>query len=104
MKLKNLWKKYCQNQTISRKVDTIVKETLSVDKVRDEDRFIEDLGADELDTVEILIDIEYTFKITDDYDDRWDKVYTVGEAKKFVKDILDLPRRGRLNESQKKAV
>src|SRR6185295_20308865 len=70
---------------ITEKVKSIVTEQLGVDaeEVTEEASFIEDLGADSLDTVELVMAFEEEFGIViPDEDD--DKIRTVGEAIKYI--------------------
>ena len=59
----------------------IVAEELSVekDKIRRETTFIQDLGADSLDIVELVMALEEEFDINIP-DDQAEKITTVGEA------------------------
>ena len=52
---------------------------LPIGKVTDDKKFIEDLDADSLDTVEIIILIEDEFNIEID-DDNAEQIITVGDA------------------------
>ena len=70
---------------IGERVKAIVAEHLAVDpaKVVDSASFIDDLGADSLDTVELVMTFEEEFhcQITDD---DAAKILTVGDAIKFL--------------------
>jgi acyl carrier protein len=70
---------------IAEKVKTIVTEQLGVDseEVTEEASFIEDLGADSLDTVELVMAFEEEFGIVIPDEDA-DKIRTVGEAIKYI--------------------
>ena len=67
------------------KIKKIIVDHLGVDaeKVTDEASFIDDLGADSLDTVELVMAFEEEFgaKISDS---EAEKILTVGDAIKFV--------------------
>jgi acyl carrier protein len=67
------------------RVKKIVVEHLNVDadKVTDSASFIEDLGADSLDTVELVMafEEEFGFEIPDD---AAESIVTVGDAVKFI--------------------
>ena len=66
---------------IEPRVIEIVAEELSVekDKIRRETPFIQDLGADSLDIVELVMALEEEFDINIP-DDQAEKITTVGEA------------------------
>ena len=67
------------------RVIDIVAEQLGVDKekITRETSFVNDLGADSLDTVELVMELEEEFDITIP-DDAAEKIQTVGEAIKFI--------------------
>lgn len=67
------------------RVKKIVVEHLNVDadKVTDGASFIEDLGADSLDTVELVMAFEEEFGI-EIPDDAAESIVTVGDAVKFI--------------------
>ncbi len=66
---------------IDQKIRELIAKQLDVPlgAVLDEKRFIDDLDADSLDTVEIIIAIEDEFHIEID-DDNAEKIITVGDA------------------------
>ena len=68
------------------RVKKIVVEHLNVDaeKVTENASFIEDLGADSLDTVELVMAFEEEFGI-EIPDDAAEKIQTVGDAIGFIK-------------------
>ncbi|MEG9883648.1 MAG: acyl carrier protein [Hyphomicrobiales bacterium] len=70
---------------IADRVKKIVIEHLSVEaeKVRDSASFIEDLGADSLDTVELVMAFEEEFGI-EIPDDAAETIQTVGDAVAFI--------------------
>jgi acyl carrier protein len=70
---------------IADRVKKIVVEHLSVDgdKVKTEASFIDDLGADSLDTVELVMAFEEEFGI-EIPDDAAETIQTVGDAVKFI--------------------
>ena len=70
---------------ISDRVRTIVVEHLGVDgdKVIDGASFIDDLGADSLDTVELVMAFEEEFG-SEISDSEAEKILTVGDAVKFI--------------------
>ena len=70
---------------IADKVKTIVVEQLSVneDQVTPEAKFIEDLGADSLDQVELVMALEEQFG-AEIPDEDAEKLTTVGDAIKYI--------------------
>ena len=70
---------------ISSKVKKMVADHLGVDetKVTDEANFIDDLGADSLDTVELVMAFEEEFG-AEISDSEAEKILTVGDAIKFI--------------------
>ncbi|MCA9248107.1 MAG: acyl carrier protein [Planctomycetales bacterium] len=71
--------------SIEERVVDIVAEQLGVDKekITTETSFVNDLGADSLDTVELVMELEEEFDITIP-DDAAEKIQTVGEAVEFI--------------------
>lgn len=67
------------------KVVAIVSEQLSVDKaeISRETSFVNDLGADSLDTVELVMELEDEFDMTIP-DEEAEKLQTVGAAIDFI--------------------
>ena len=74
-------------QEIFAKVQKIVAEQLSVEveKVTPEANFANDLGADSLDTVELVMALEEEFEI-EIPDEAAEKILTVQEAVNYIKD------------------
>ena len=72
---------------IEEKVKDIIAEELGVerDKVQPNASFMEDLGADSLDTVELVMAFEKEFDI-DIPDEEAEKLRTVGDALKYLHD------------------
>ena len=70
---------------ISNKVKKMVANHLGVEelKVTDEANFIDDLGADSLDTVELVMAFEEEFG-SEISDSEAEKILTVGDAIKFI--------------------
>jgi acyl carrier protein len=70
---------------IAERVKKIVVEHLSVeaDKVVDKANFIDDLGADSLDTVELVMAFEEEFGV-EIPDDAAETIVTVGDAVRFL--------------------
>ncbi len=73
------------SQEIEAKVFQIVAEKLNVakEKVTRESHFVNDLGADSLDTVELVMEIEDSFDLSIP-DDAAEKIQTVGDAIKYI--------------------
>ena len=70
---------------VANKVKKMVVDHLGVDesKVTDEASFIDDLGADSLDTVELVMAFEEEFG-SEISDSEAEKILTVGDAIKFI--------------------
>ena len=70
---------------ISSKVKKLVADQLVIDesKVNEESSFIDDLGADSLDTVELVMAFEEEFG-SEISDSDAEKILTVGDAVKFI--------------------
>ena len=70
---------------VSQKVKKMVAEHLGVEeaKVTEEANFIDDLGADSLDTVELVMAFEEEFG-SEISDNEAEKILTVGDAIKFI--------------------
>ncbi len=71
--------------SVEERVVEIVCENLGVnkDQVKRETRFIEDIGADSLDIVELVMELEEEFEINIP-DDQAEKIKTVGEAIDYI--------------------
>ena len=71
---------------IEEKVKNIIVEQLGVEpeQVKPEAQFVNDLGADSLDTVELIMALEEEFNI-DIPDEQAEKIKTVGEAIEHIK-------------------
>ena len=69
------------------KVKAIIVEKLVIDEseVTDDSNFMSDLGADSLDTVELIMEFEKEFDLQIP-DDEAEKITTVGEAIKYIED------------------
>jgi acyl carrier protein len=72
---------------IATKVKAIIVDKLGVDEneVTPEASFTNDLGADSLDTVELIMEFEKEFNIAIP-DDKAEKISTVGEAISYIED------------------
>ena len=75
------------NSTAER-INNIIVEQLGVneDQIKPEAKFIEDLGADSLDTVELVMALEEAFG-TEIPDQEAEKLQSVGDVIKFIEDI-----------------
>ena len=75
---------------VAEKVKSIVIEHLGVDgaKVTDTASFIDDLGADSLDTVELVMAFEEAFDV-EIPDDAAEKIVTVKDAIAFIEQATD---------------
>ncbi len=70
---------------IKEKVVEIISDKLGVDaaEVKDESSFTNDLGADSLDTVELIMELEKQFDVTIPDTDA-EKIQTVGDAIAYI--------------------
>ncbi len=75
---------------IAQEVKKIIMEELNVDEsqITDEANFIDDLGADSLDTVELVMKFEDKFDIEIPEEDQ-DKLRTVGQAISYLTSKLN---------------
>ena len=73
--------------TVAEKVKAIIVDKLGVDdsEVNLEASFTNDLGADSLDTVELIMEFEKEFNIAIP-DDQAEKISTVGEAVSYIEE------------------
>lgn len=71
--------------TIAERVRKIIVDKLGVDadEVTHEASFTNDLGADSLDTVELIMELEKEFDVSIP-DDQAEKIQTVGQAIEFI--------------------
>jgi acyl carrier protein len=74
-------------ETLEERVKKIIVEQLGVeeDEVNPDAKFIEDLGADSLDTVELVMAFEEEFGIEIPDEDA-EKIATVGDAVSYIKE------------------
>tara|TARA_R110002072_G_scaffold100429_6_gene221224 strand:- start:17060 stop:17353 length:294 start_codon:yes stop_codon:yes gene_type:complete len=78
-------KKVSKTENIEERIHNIVCEQLGTtrDKISAETSFINDLGADSLDTVELVMEFEDEFEINIPDEDA-EKIQTVGDAVKYI--------------------
>jgi acyl carrier protein len=71
--------------SVEEKVIGIVSEQLNVPKedIKTESRFVDDLKADSLDVVELVMEFEDEFEVTIP-DEDYEKIRTVGDAVKYI--------------------
>lgn len=76
-----------ENKTMEAKVIDIIVEQLGVEKeqVTPDAKFIEDLGADSLDTVELVMALEEEFTI-EVPDEEAEKLQSVGDVIKYIEE------------------
>ena len=76
---------------IAEDVKAIIVEKLGVDasEVTENASFQNDLGAESLDIVELIMDFEKQFDIKIPDDDAGDKISTVGEAIKYIEEKVN---------------
>lgn len=72
------------------RIRTIISDQLMVDleEVTDESSFVDDLGADSLDTVELIMEFEDEFGIEISDEDA-EKISTVGEAIAYLEKLVE---------------
>jgi acyl carrier protein len=72
--------------TVEERVIDIVAEQLGVekDKIKRETHFVNDLGADSLDTVELVMEFEDEFELSIP-DEEAEKIHTVGLAIDYIR-------------------
>jgi acyl carrier protein len=75
------------DNSLADRINKIIVEQLGVneDQVKPEAKFIEDLGADSLDTVELVMALEEEFG-TEIPDEDAEKLQSVGDVTKFIED------------------
>ena len=61
---------------------------VSKDEITEETSFVEDLGADSLDLVELIMSVEEAFELGEVEDETLDGVKTVGDVVNFIKDRI----------------
>ncbi len=78
--------------SVSERVKDIIVNKLGVseEEVNDEASFVEDLGADSLDIVELVMDLEEEFGIEIPDEDA-ENITSVGEAIKYIEEKAESP-------------
>ena len=81
------------DNSLADRIGKIIVEQLGVneDQVKPEAKFIEDLGADSLDTVELVMALEEEFE-TEIPDEDAEKLQSVGDVIKFIEDTATRPK------------
>jgi acyl carrier protein len=74
---------------LEERVAAIIVEQLGIsrEEIKPEASFIDDLGADSLDIVELVMAMEETFDVEIPDDDA-EKIQTIGDAVKYLKDKI----------------
>jgi len=74
-------------ESVEEQVKEIIVKQMGVnkDQVTPETSFINDLGADSLDTVELVMELEDAFDVSIPDEDA-EKIQTVGDAIKYIKE------------------
>jgi len=86
---------------VAERVKSIIEEQLMVDQdeITEEASFVDDLGADSLDTVEMIMEIEDEFGIEIPDEDA-EKLVTVGSAIEYVKKKVAAKAENKENEEE----
>lgn len=76
--------------SVTEKVKAIIVDKLGVapEEVTESASFTADLGADSLDTVELIMEFEKAFEISIPDEDAGEKIATVGDAVKYIEEKL----------------
>ena len=74
-------------ENVEQRVRKIIAEQLGVNEgeIKNESSFVDDLGADSLDTVELVMEFEEEFDITIP-DEEAEKIQTVGQAIQYIEE------------------
>lgn len=75
---------------VAKRVIEIISEQMNVDKsqITNETTFINDLGADSLDTVELVMQFEDEFNLSIP-DEEAEKIQAVGDAVKYIEEHIE---------------
>lgn len=76
---------------VTEKLKEIISEQfgVAIDTITDATSFVEDLGADSLDLVELIMSVEEAFELGEVEDGVMETIQTVGDVAKFIKAKLD---------------
>ncbi|WP_458862616.1 acyl carrier protein [Acidaminobacterium chupaoyuni] len=76
---------------ILEKLKEIIEEQfgVSADEITEETSLVEDLGADSLDLVELVMSVEEAFELGQVEDGTLESVKTVGDVVNFIKERID---------------
>jgi len=68
-------------------LEKVIADTLGIDEdaIKDESNFVEDLGADSLNIVELVMEVEQTFDMEIPDEDA-EELHTVAQLKKYIED------------------
>jgi len=74
---------------VEQRVKKVVAQVLKIDpaRIKSESRFVEDLGAESIQSIELIAAFEEEFDIEMD-DERANEVKTVGSAVKFIQKLV----------------
>ena len=66
-------------------LEKVIADTLGIDEgaIKDESNFVEDLGADSLNIVELVMEVEQTFDMEIPDEDA-EELHTVAQLKKYI--------------------
>jgi len=83
--IENHYKEIIMSDDLEAKIRSIIVDKLGVDEdsISNESSFTNDLGADSLDTVELIMEFEKEFDLTISDDDA-EKIATVGDAISYL--------------------
>jgi acyl carrier protein len=78
------------SEDLEKNVKKLIADQLNIseDEIQDDSSFMEDLGADSLDTVELVMALEEEFGI-EIPDEEAEKIKTVGNAISYIKDHVE---------------
>ncbi len=79
-----------EEQSIEDRIKKIIQDQLNVpaEKITPEAKFLEDLGADSLDTVELVMAVEEEFNVNIP-DDQAEQLQSVGAVVRYVEEAQD---------------